>query len=82
MLRLQGPSGGKGGQPATGHLPAFAVVLPKVFITTDEEEDTQEPLDPCVLPYLYSQRDRDRLFPIILAPPRGSNDEDWSPESE
>ena len=49
---------------------------------TDGEEDTQEPHDPSVLPHLYTQRDIDSLFPIILAPPRGSNDEDWSPENE
>ena len=81
MLRPQRSSVGKVGQPATGHLPAL-VVLPEVFITTDGEENTKEPFDPSVLPHLYSQRDIDRLFLIILAPPRGSNDEDWSPEIE
>ena len=79
LLRPQGSSGGKGGQPATGHLPAFTV-LPEVFISTDGEEDNQEPHDPSVLPHLYVQRDRDRLFPLILAPLRGPNDDDWSPE--
>ena len=73
LLRPQGSSGRKGGQPSTGHLPAF-VLMP------DSEEYHQEPHDPSVLPHFYGKRDRDRLFPIIHAPPRGPNDDDWSPE--
>ena len=69
LLRPQGSSGGQGGQPTTGYLPAF-VVLP------DGEEDHQDPHDLSVLPHLYGQRDRDRVFPVILAPPRGTNDDD------
>ena len=70
-----------GCQPATGHLPAITV-LPEVAITTDGEEDTQEPHDPSVLLHLYEQKERDRLFPVIFAPPCGPNDDDWSPDSE
>jgi hypothetical protein len=73
LLRPQGSSGGKGGQPSTGHLPAF-VMMP------DGEKDHQEPHDLNVLPHLYGRKERDRLFPIIHAPPRGPNDDDWNPE--
>jgi len=47
----------------------------------DGEKDHQEPHDLNVLPHLYGRKERDRLFPIIHAPPRGPNDDDWSPES-
>ena len=73
LLRPQESSGGKGGQPSTGHLPAFVVLL------SDGEEDHQEPDGPSALPHLYGKWDRDRLFPGIHAPPRGPNDEDWIP---
>ena len=46
----------------------------------DGEEDHQEPHDPSVLPHLYGKRDRDLLLPVIHAPPRGPNNDDWSPE--
>ena len=73
LLRPQGPGGGKGGQPLTGHLPTFAV-------THDGEEDHREPHDPSVFPHLYGEKERDRLFPVIHAPPRRANDDDWNPE--
>ena len=75
LLRPQGSVGGKGGQPPSGHLPAF-------IVAPDGEEDHQEPHDLNVLPHLHGRKELERLFPIIHAPPRGPNDDDWSPPSD
>ena len=68
MLRPQGPSVGKGGQPTTGHLPTF--------VTAEGGVDMQEAHDPGVLPHAYEQQERDRLCPILDVPPAGPNIED------
>ena len=56
LLRPQGSSGDKGGQPAIGHLPFF-VVLP------DGEEDHREPHGPSVLPHLHGQERSRQMIP-------------------
>ena len=64
-----GPSGGKGGQPLTGHLPTL--------VTAEGKIDMQEAHDPEVLPHMYEQQGMDRLFPILDAPLPRPNFEDW-----
>jgi hypothetical protein len=75
LLRPQEASGGKGGQPSASHLPAF-------HINDDGSEDRQVPHDIRILPHMYDQSEWDSLFPVIDAPPRLANDEDWSPGVE
>jgi hypothetical protein len=75
LLRPQEASGGKGGQPSASHLPAF-------HINDDGSEDRQVPHDIRILPHMYDQSEWNTLFPVIDAPPRLANDEDWSPGVE
>lgn len=72
LLRSDGSSGGKGGQPSTSHLPAF-VMMKNGTVTN------QRPHDPDILPHLYGQIVMDELFPILSAPPARENTEDWTP---
>ena len=37
------------------------------------------PHDIRILPHMYERSEWNRLFPVIDAPPRLDNDDDWSP---
>ena len=80
LLRPQDTSGGKGGQPATGHLPTFVIAPAAVFTTSEGEEDHQIPHDVNTLPHMHSPEDMKRLFPILSAPEPAPNNEDWEQE--
>ena len=67
LLRPQATGGGKGGRPATAHLPTFSA----------EEGEAH---DMNVLPHLHSDEDMAKLFPILDAPPAAVNVEDWRHE--
>ena len=68
LLRPQTSTGGEGGQPSSGYLPAFGV-------------REAEAHDIAVLPHMHGLRELARLFPILEAPPPGDNVEDWEPDA-
>ena len=70
LLRPQEAGGGKGGQPSASHLPTFNV-------QEDGTIDYQKPHDIRVLPHLYEKGVMDDLFPVLHAPPKPDNVEDW-----